>query len=414
MTELDVLDAIEQAKGKNAKVALLKNNVGNPRLKELLNATFNMRRKYYIKKFNDTFIAIEIPFINLHEEFMALLSRLEGGLRGHAAQADVITFLCKCNGQQRKWYARVIRRDLKSGFSVSSANKAGFDIPAFQVQLAKDGKQCKKMSEMFKKGMSGSKKFDGYRCFAEIVDGEVTLLSRGGEIYLNFETVEKALAEVFPIGKYCFDGEIMSDDFNAMQKSAFASKRRTIVGDMVFHIFDHIPYDEWENKTFKMKALDRYQYLEDIRENLEAKQCLTVVDRISVNDLASAEELERQFISEGFEGLMLNPNIPYYVGKKSNKMVKFKTMLSMDCEVLDKYPGDTGTKYENTLGGVVVLQENGKQCNVGSGFSDEERDELWNNFDKYKGRVIEVKYQELTNKDKMRFGIKKRWRTDKD
>ena len=130
--------------------------------------------------------------------------------------------------------------------------------------------------------------------------------------------------------------------------------------------------------------------------------------------MESALALERKFISEGYEGLMLNPNIPYYKGKKSNKMLKLKTFETWDCTVLGVYPGESGHKYENTLGGLIVMQENGVEGKVGGGFSDDERDEIWEKSDAVIDRVIEVEYQNLTDDKKMRFPVKKRWRTDKD
>ena len=88
-------------------------------------------------------------------------------------------------------------------------------------------------------------------------------------------------------------------------------------------------------------------------------------------------------------------------------------MESEDCEIIGCYEGDAGTKYEGKFGGFVLKQENGKQCKCGSGFSDADREYIWHNQSEFIGQVIEVKYQEKTNHDILRFPIFMRYRNDK-
>jgi DNA ligase 1 len=67
-------------------------------------------------------------------------------------------------------------------------------------------------------------------------------------------------------------------------------------------------------------------------------------------------------------------------------------------------------KYEGMMGGLTVIQDNNKICDVGSGFTDEDRKWMWENKDQVIGRIAEVSFQEMTNDDIMRFPIFKRWR----
>jgi len=203
----------------------------------------------------------------------------------------------------------------------------------------------------------------------------------------------------------------MSDDFNSMQQSAFASTRSTTVGDMTFNAFDWIPHDEWVSKKFKMKKQDRLLKLyEAVNIVKEVADNVRLVPHTRVTTYAELDKMERDYIAQGFEGVMACPNIPYKLGKSTTGMLKFKTFKSQDCEIIGFYEGSEDTKNVGRLGGVTVLQENGLQCDCGSGFSDDERIEIWNNRDAYLGRLIECKYQELTHKDIMRFPIKKKWR----
>ncbi|NVM34014.1 MAG: hypothetical protein HWN81_00360 [Candidatus Lokiarchaeota archaeon] len=406
----------------------MRDNNCNTKLRFLIHAALDFQKKYYIKKFT-----IPRPHVyvnaNNHTLFVELLNKLEKReLTGTAAITAVEKFLSECSINHSKWYARVLRKDLKIGCNISTANKAGFDVPKFDVQLAKDGKKCKKVNDIFKKGAYASPKFDGYRCLAVLEDGNVTLYSRNGTVYLNFPSVEKSIRDLWWDSKQnfkcVFDGEIMSDDFNSMQQSAFASTRGTTVGDVTFYIFDMIPFEEWSNNQFTTKASIRYNNLEFLFDMSRDKMSDLNINNIKmvphklITTMADINKLEQDYIKDGYEGVMVNPDIPYYKGKKSNKMLKFKTMLSMDCEVVEVYEGEKGKKFEGTLGGITVVQENGIKCNVGSGFNEikgswKERNMIWQNPEVILGRIVEIKYQELGSEGRMRFPIIVRYRNDK-
>mgnify|MGYP002661731694 CR=1 FL=1 len=406
MQELDILQQISRLSGKNEKRALLESNKSNKRLEQLLDAALNFFRKFHIHKFDIS--AQATVEVDLHDEFMSLLKRLEKReVTGHAAKAVVEEFFNKCTDRQQDWYAKVLRKDLKAGFSVETAAKFFPSIPVFDVQLAKDGKECNKADELIAGGVYSSPKFDGYRCIAVIDNGEVTLFSRNGSVFNNFPTIIESLSKSFAGQSLILDGEIMSDNFQSMQKSAFASKRGTTVGDVMYYVFDTLTIQEWNANKFS--ELKSQRYLKLLQYGLQFGSNVKVVQQELVTSLERVLELERIYIGMGFEGVMVVPDIPYYKGKKSNRLMKFKTMVSQDCEITGFYEGEPG-KHEGRLGGLVLRQENGLACDVGSGFGDEDRDYIWQNKKEFLGRVIEVKYQELTADGIMRFPVFMRFR----
>jgi DNA ligase-1 len=138
---------------------------------------------------------------------------------------------------------------------------------------------------------------------------------------------------------------------------------------------------------------------------------LIMVEQRLVYSEAEILQCEVDFMANGYEGAMALPNIPYYRGKVTNKLMKFKTMLSMDCMVTGIYEGED--KYEGMMGGFSLIQEDGIACKVGSGFSDKDRKDIWNNESLAVGRIAEIKYQEVTPDGVMRFPVFVRWRNDK-
>jgi DNA ligase-1 len=412
--ELKILDKIASTSSKLDKAQLLVSNNTNTRLADLLDAVFNYKRKFFIKK-------LEMPLpheeeLDNHDDFIKILKVLESGMhRGDSAKNIVEQFFILCNEQQQLWYYRVLTKDLKAGFSVDTAIENGFDkIPVFDVMLAKDGKLNKNLDTLMKSGGYASKKMDGYRCLADVRDGFCTLFSRNGTEYANFQSIEQQLVKCFPTDKYIFDGEIMSDDFQSMQKSAFANKRGTTIGDVKYHIFDIIPVAEWDSGKFKETKSARYARLKKMFDDGIFKETnMVLVEHEFVNSYSKILELEAKWLAEGFEGAMWVPDVPYYLGKKSNKMLKFKTFKSQDVRILGFNEGEAGSKFEGTLGCVTVMQENGLPCDCGSGFNDADRAHIWANQKSFISKMFEAKYQELTPDGKMRFPVFIRWRNDK-
>ena len=157
--------------------------------------------------------------------------------------------------------------------------------------------------------------------------------------------------------------------------------------------------------------MERYQILENyFFKYLRSVDCITFVQQTHTTDWDEILRLEAEYLKQGLEGAMALPcSATYYKGRAKNKLMKFKTFHTMDCTVLDKYEGNG--KLAGVLGGLKVLQEDGKTvCGVGNGFTDDDRAYMWNNFDKVKGRICEVQYQNLTEDGVMRFPTFIRWR----
>ena len=62
------------------------------------------------------------------------------------------------------------------------------------------------------------------------------------------------------------------------------------------------------------------------------------------------------------------------------------------------------------LGALVCQLPGGLQFNIGSGFTQEEREEFWRIRDKLKGRLVKYKYFPVGIKDKPRFPVYLGWR----
>ena len=91
-------------------------------------------------------------------------------------------------------------------------------------------------------------------------------------------------------------------------------------------------------------------------------------------------------------------------------MIKVKSFFDVDLMVIDFKEG-TG-RHSGKLGSILV-DFNGVEVNVGSGFDDDMRAQVWDNRHEYLGMTAEVRYQEITPDGSLRFPTFVCWRTDK-
>jgi len=102
-------------------------------------------------------------------------------------------------------------------------------------------------------------------------------------------------------------------------------------------------------------------------------------------------------IAGGYEGIMLKDADAGYKCKRSVAWLKLKPFIEVSLEVIDVEEG-TG-KNIGRLGAIVCQGvDDGKtiQVNVGSGFSDSDRDGYWISRDSLLGQIVEVRADAVT------------------
>lgn len=103
----------------------------------------------------------------------------------------------------------------------------------------------------------------------------------------------------------------------------------------------------------------------------------------AVNNKLEADAWYTEYKTEGFEGMIYRVgDCMYTPGKRNLELLKRKDWLDDWFKVVGKYKGKTtelGSKFVNTLGG-VICRVGDKTFNVGSGFTDEEREHIWEGY----------------------------------
>ena len=143
---------------------------------------------------------------------------------GHAARDLIIELIEQSTKVQwNDWYRRILIKDLRCGVSEKTVNNVAkkmnlqFRVPVFSCMLAHDGaKHPKKIQGC----CLVEYKYDGVRVIGIVKNGKATLYSRNGKIFHNFPHIENALSKT-EYNNMVFDGEVMSDDFQALMKQVY-------------------------------------------------------------------------------------------------------------------------------------------------------------------------------------------------
>ena len=321
---------------------------------------------------------------------------------GHAARDLIINLMnLSKEDQWNNWYRRILIKDLRCGVSEKTVNNVAkkmnlkFRVPVFSCMLAHDGA---KHPKKIKGDCLVEYKYDGVRVVAIVKKNKATLYSRNGKIFNNFAHIENALSKP-EYNNIVFDGEVMSDDFQALMKQVYR-KSGANTEDAYLALFDMLPLKEFNEGRSKLNSLERKQELNKLSKTFGSEIKLVDYEIINFDNEQGQEkfsEMNKEALEKGFEGLMIKPNNNYYECKRSHAWLKIKPFIEVTLKVIDIQEG-TG-KHEGKLGAFSVEgEDDGKffSLSVGSGLTDEQRDMYWADKDKLIGRLIEVRADAIT------------------
>ena len=321
---------------------------------------------------------------------------------GHAAR-DLIFDLINSSkiDQWNNWYRRILIKDLRCGVSEKTVNNVAkkmdleFRVPIFSCMLAHDGA---KHPKKIKGDCLVEYKYDGVRVVAIVKNGKATLYSRNGKIFTNFPHIESALSKK-EYNNYVLDGEVMSDDFQALMKQVYR-KSGAKTDDAYLALFDILPLKEFNDGKSKLNSIERKEKLNELAQTFG--DAIKLVDYEIINfDTDEGQikfsDMNKEALEKGFEGLMIKPNDNFYECKRSHAWLKIKPFIEVTLKIIDIQEGSG--KHEGKLGAFHVEgEDDGKffSLSVGSGLTDDDRERFWAAKDKLVGRMVEIRADAIT------------------
>ena len=233
-----------------------------------------------------------------------------------------------------------------------------------------------------------SVKLDGVRAIAK--DGEIR--SRSNKPIAN-KRVQELLSAVNTLG---LDGELIvgnacSEDCFRHTTSVVTSHDADIKG-LRFFVFDVINEKDFSTRLETLKLIST---LSDFK-----KHCV-LVEQVLLNNKEEVLDFERVAVESGFEGVMLRSVDGKYKYGRSTE----KEGILLICRYVNQneaFVNELGHTARSTikdnlvatdsLGALVCRTKDGILFNIGTGFTEEERIELWKNRDSLVGKLAKYKH----------------------
>lgn len=320
--------------------------------------------------------------------------------------------------EEREFYIKLLAKTLRLGVTAKTVNQV---IPGlvheWEIQQAYPiDKYPLKEGVWF----SLTQKLNGVR--ATYYKGQ--LYARSGVPYKGLGHITSILdSDTFD--GMMFDGELtLKDKGTLSDNEAFREATGIINSDALYKteicytIFDVISEKDFEKSgESSVDYQARRSYLDSwLAPRVGSSGCVSVLPVLySGYDQSKIDELLDQMVREDKEGLMVNLNVPYKC-KRHNGILKVKRFYTMDLPIVRCEEG-TG-RLAGTLG-ALVLDFKGNEVKVGSGFTDEQRDNIWvHHRNDVIGALCEVKYKEVssdkrTGAESLQFPVFVSLRTDK-
>jgi len=314
------------------------------------------------------------------------------------------------------WYRRILIKDLRCGVSEKTINKVvekrwpNYAVPIFSCQLAHDSAnhESKVVGQKFVEV-----KLDGVRVITIVYpDGRVDQLSRNGKELSNFDHIRQQFAQVCDqlTEPWVFDGEVMSSSFQDLMRQVHR-KENVNAGDAVLHLFDMLPLSAFEKGYWSACQDYRSRQLRIWHDNHKDRLPNIRVLNQELVDLDTQEgqirfsEINRSAIEGGFEGIMIKDIDAPYQCKRTAHWLKLKPYIEVSLTVVETEEG-TG-KNMGRMGALICEGvDDGRRIrvNVGSGFTDQQREDFWNC--RADGHVIEVRADAITQNQDGTFSLR--------
>ena len=237
------------------------------------------------------------------------------------------------------------------------------------------------------------RKYDGTRCVAISGKG---LFSRNKKRYPHLDHI---VAEINKLpSTIILDGELYSDTLTFQEIVGIVKRETLKEGDekkqlqIKLHVYDIInkaPYEE------------RYANLQILFNKYKFKHLVLVKSDICESEEAM-KELHARYVTESYEGLMLRNKTGLYKNSRSVDLQKFKAFETEEFKIVGF---KEGTAAEAGCVIWVCEAENGQQFACRPRGTREAREVLYLDGDKYLGKMLTVRYQEMTDSNVPRFPV---------
>ena len=401
---INIVKQLRETSGTNDKIVLLRRNCNNELLRKVLRYTYDTDLKYGVQKKSIVMRTGESKWNSLFE----MLDELAESNINDSLKRNVGRFINNLETEDEKeLVTKILLKNLDVGLNVKNINKGMKGLI-----VSHDIMKGSSWDGSLNSEVAVSLKLDGIRCSWLIKDGKAIAKTRQNKIIQGMNELTKAIEEVFGEQDLFVDGELLATNKEGLSSEDLFKKTSAIVNskglkkDLTFVAFDIVSLEDYNNKSNSTPFLERREQLECYvglkNELVKLAPMYFITDSID----RIYEKLD-EVVKDNCEGLMLNKINGFYEFKRTKQLLKVKKFNEGDVLVTDILEGEG--RLEGTLGKVEVQFKYKGDIytnNIGSGFSDEEREYYWEHKEELIGKVVTIKYFEITKNEQGGFGFR--------
>jgi len=392
-------ESLSANSSRNFKIEQLTKHSDNETLRDVVRLALDPFTNFYIRKIPQ--YQTDSRQTSLENAINGLYDLSSRSVTGNAAIEYLRMLLSSVSPDDAKVIERIIQKDLKCGVQVSTANTVWSGlIKEYPVMLCSGYEQ--KLVDKVKFPALVQLKMDGMRFNAIVQHNEtgssVDYRSRNGKEIQLLGNLDEEFIKLSNGIDCVFDGELLvkSDGkildrqtgngiLNKANKGTISAKEAAMVHATVW---DVIPYAYFVDAYCPVIYSSRFDSLCALID-MHKPSKIQLVNNWEVENLDTAQALFEELLQRGEEGIILKDKSGVWEDKRAKHQIKFKGELECDLKIVAVEEG-TG-KYAGMLGAIICESADGVvKVNVGSGFNDEHRKQLWK--ENLVDKIVAVKY----------------------
>ena len=394
----EILETLASNNSRLFKIDFLKQHSSNTTLREVVRLALDPFTQFYIRKI-PPYQQIGNTDISLPEALGQLHYLSNRIYTGNKAIGHLQAVLSNLPADKAKVIERVIKKDLKCGVSVATANEVwpGL-IHEYPCMLCSGYEE--KLVDKIPFPAYVQLKLDGMRFNAIVRSGEVEFRSRNGKEIELLGFLEDEFKTMAGDIDMVFDGELtVVEDLQSykvlnrqtgngiLNKASKGTISKEEANRVVATVWDAIPYEYFKDGYYNRKYEQRFDYVSACTALVGPK--VTTVPNIIVHNVDEVNEQFAKYYEAGEEGIILKSTEAPWENKRSKHQIKYKGELECDLVVTGIEEGNG--KYQGMVGALLCESSDGViKVSVGSGLNDTLRSSL--SKEDVIGRVISVKY----------------------
>lgn len=392
-----ILNELECTPSTNDKKQILKDNSDNKLFLRFLKYALDDGKSYGIK----TLPPVENTLISTVDDIFIELDKM-ADRKGDKFE---LAFICN-NLECTDLVELILKKDLRCGVGARLVNDVFpklVDIVPYERY-----KSMKNLNKIdFSNNIVTQLKMNGL--FSYYFTSDDTYVTRNNKRYtvsgVDYEKLTEALNEDEPL-VFVGEGLIVEGDSyierktsNGIVNSFIHGGSEERHGDFVHVVWLYLTESEYYSGISNVNYLERFTKLEEAFD-LVTPKTVRLVESIPAASLEEAQNWYRSKRKLKEEGCIIKDidNLCWSDNKSGSKFgVKMKAEAEVDVKIISAYYGESGKKWENLLGGLVIATDDEKiVSSVGMGFSDAEREkgvEWWN---QQVGKIVTIKVRDIT------------------